>query len=336
MIIRSRAPLRISFGGGGTDVEPYPRERGGVTISVTMNKYAYATLIARDDSLVNVTSLDYDTSVRFDTGNVPKYGGDLDLVKAVIKVLGVKNGIDLFLHTDAPPGSGLGSSSAVVVGLLALFKHWLKLPMTDYHLAELAYHIEREELGIKGGRQDQYAATFGGFNLIEFRDGITIVNPLRIKEEIVNELQYRLMLCYTGKTRLSAGIIEDQTSGYISGKEDVVRALDETKALAIKMKDSLLLGHLHDFGMLLHETWCNKKKFSSLVTDPNIDALYDVALKKGTLGGKVLGAGGGGFLLLFCEFDKKHRVANALQNLGGRVMDVAFDFQGVRTWEVSG
>ena len=336
MIIRSRAPLRISFGGGGTDVSPYPEERGGVTLSATIDKYVYATLIPREDALINVTSLDYNTTVQFNASDDLKYAGNLKLVKAVIKVLNVHQGFDLFLHSDVPPGSGLGSSSALVVGLVTLFKHWLKLPLTDYQLAELAYRVEREEAGIKGGRQDQYAATFGGFNLIEFKREMTIVNPLRIKEEVLNELQYRIMLCYTGETRLSAGIIEEQSGSYARKEEAVVKALDETKTLAIRIKDELLLGRLRNFGLLLHEGWCAKKRFSPQITNSHIDSLYETALQIGCLGGKLLGAGGGGFLLLFCEFDKKHRVADSLQKLGGQIVDFVFDFQGVRTWEVNG
>jgi D-glycero-alpha-D-manno-heptose-7-phosphate kinase len=335
MIIRSKAPLRISFGGGGTDVSPYPEERGGVTLSTTIDKYAYCTLATRDDKSINVQSLDYNIAARYSTDEELQYGGKLDLVKAAIKVMKVKQGLDLFLHSDAPPGCGLGTSSTMAVTLVGVFKHWLKLPLTDYNIAELAYHIEREELGIKGGKQDQYAASFGGFNFIEFLGDKVIVNPLRIKPEILNELEYRLMLCYTGKTRLSAGIIDDQVSNYREKKEDVVRALDETKQLAIAMKNALLLGWIDEFGSLLNQAWCSKKKFSAMITDPNIDKLYETARENGAIGGKLLGAGGGGYLLLLCQFDKRHIVAEKLEQLGGKITDFAFDFNGLQTWEVS-
>ena len=260
MITRSKAPLRVSFGGGGTDVSPYPEERGGVTLSTTIDKYAYCTLATRGDDLINVQSLDYDIIASYHANEDFQYGGKLDLVKAAIKVMKVKGGLDLFLHSDVPPGSGLGTSSTVVVALVGVFKHWLKLPLTDYDIAELAYHIERKELGMQGGKQDQYAASFGGFNFIEFFGDKTIVNPLRIEREILNELEYRLMLCYTGKTRLSAGIIDDQISSYRQKKEDVVRALDETKELAISMKNALLLGQIDEFGSLLHQTWRSEER----------------------------------------------------------------------------
>ena len=333
-IIRAKAPLRIGFGGGGTDVSPYPEERGGAVLNVTIDKYAYCSLAARDDDSVNVTSLDYDLVARYPLNDKLEYDGKLDLVKAATKVMEVKNGVDLFLHSDMPPGSGLGTSSTMTVALVGALGHWLKLTFGEYDVAELAYRIERQEAAIKGGKQDQYAASFGGFNFIEFQGGTTIVNPLRIKRELVNELEYRLMLCFTGKTRLSAGIIDDQVNGYVRKKEDVVRALDETKQLAIAMKNALLLGRIDDFGSLLHQSWQSKKRFSTKMTDPYIDELYDVARQNGALGGKLLGAGGGGYLLLLCEFDKRHIVAEKLEELGGKIVDFAFEFHGLQTWEV--
>lgn len=335
MIIRSKAPLRISFGGGGTDVSPYPEEKGGAVLSTTIDKYAYCTLVERGDDSINVKSLDYDIVTKYHVNDKLKYDGKLDLVKAAIKVLEVRNGFDLFLHSDAPPGSGLGTSSALVVALVGAFKQWLKLPLTDYDIAELAYHIEREEAGIRGGKQDQYAATFGGFNFIEFLGKTTVVNPLRIKRNTLNELEYRLTLCYTGETRLSAGIIEDQVSSYIQKKDDVVLALEETKKLASNMKNALLLGKLSEFGLLLHEVWCCKKRFSAKMTEPRIDGLYEVARQSGAIGGKLLGAGGGGYLLLLCEFDKWHIVAERLEGMGGKIVNFTFDLRGMQSWEVN-
>lgn len=334
-IIRARAPLRISFGGGGTDVSPYPEERGGAVLSVTIDKYAYCSLGGRDDDSVNVTSLDYDLVTRYPLNDKLQYDGKLDLVKAATKVMRIKNGVDLFLHSDMPPGSGLGTSSTMTVALVGALKHWLRLPLSDYDIAELAYRIERQEAGIQGGRQDQYAASFGGFNFIEFLGEKTVVNPLRVKGEIINELEYRLMLCYTGKTRLSAGIIADQVRSYTEKKEDVVRALDETKALAIAMKNALLLGQVEEFGCLMNQAWQSKKRFTPRITDSHIDELYSVAGQNGAIGGKLLGAGGGGYLLLLCEFDKRHVLARKLEEHGGKVVNFAFELNGVQTWEVS-
>lgn len=334
-IIRAKAPLRIGFGGGGTDVSPYLEERGGAVLNATIDKYAYCSLAAKDDESINVTSLDYDVVASYSLKDKLEYDGKLDLVKAAVKVMEIKNGVALFLHSDMPPGSGLGTSSTVTVALVGALGHWLKLPFGDYDVAELAYRIERQEAGIKGGKQDQYAASFGGFNFIEFQGGTAIVNPLRIKNEILNELEYRLMLCYTGKTRLSAGIIADQVSRYTKKQEDIVLALDETKQLAIAMKNALLLGRLDDFGSFLHQSWQSKKRFSTKITDPYIDELYEVARQNGAIGGKLLGAGGGGYLLLLCEFNKRHILAQKLEEHGGKVVNFAFEFNGLQTWEVS-
>jgi D-glycero-alpha-D-manno-heptose-7-phosphate kinase len=335
MIVRSKAPLRISFAGGGTDVSPYPERAGGAVLNTTIDKYAYCTVSRRTDETINVHSLDYDITAKYNSKADLYYDGKLDLVKAAIRVLRTQGGYDLFLHSDAPPGSGLGASSTVTVALVGALEHCLGLPFMEYDIAETAYRIEREEAGIKGGRQDQYAAAFGGFNFIEFYKNMTVVNPLRVKPEVLSELEYRLMLCFTGKTRPSAGIIEEQVSGYVQGKHEVANALDQTKELAYRMKNALLLGRLDDFGMLLHEGWEHKKKFSTKVTDPAIDELYIEARKKGAVGGKLLGAGGGGYMLLFCEFNKKHLVAERLKQLGGQIINFAFDFRGLQTWEVN-
>ncbi|MFC2044892.1 GHMP kinase, partial [Chloroflexota bacterium] len=303
MILRSKAPLRISFGGGGTDVSPYPEEHGGAILSATICKYTYVSLISRPDDKITAQSLDYDTSVNYEANGKMTYDGQLDLVKAATKVLKIEHGCDLFLHSDAPLGSGLGSSSSLVVALVGLLREWQRLPLTPYEIAEIAYHIEREELGIKGGKQDQYAAAFGGFNFIEFLGESTIVNPLRIRDNIINELEYRMILCDSGKRRASAGIIVDQVDSYLAGTEKVVHALHKTKDLAIAMKKHLLRDEIDEFGALLNEAWLTKKQFSDKITDPYIDELYEVAMKNGAIGGKLLGAGGGGYLLFLCKLN---------------------------------
>jgi len=304
-------------------------------LNATIDKYAYCSLRVRDDNLVNITSLDYNLVAKYPVAKSHEYDGKLDLVKAALKTLNVKNGVDLFLHSDAPPGSGLGASSTITVALVGAFKRWMNLPYSNYEIAELAYRIERLEAGIKGGRQDQYAASFGGFNFIEFQGGTTIVNPLRISAEVLNELEYRLVLCYTGMTRLSAGIIDDQMSGFVQKKAEVVRALDETKALAIDMKNALLLGQIDEFGLLMHQAWENKKMFSRKITNPDIDNLYETARRNGAIGGKLLGAGGGGYLLCLCKFDRRHVLAKKLEEQGAKVVNFAFEFNGLQTWEVN-
>ena len=338
MIIRSRSPLRISFCGGGTDVSPYFEEKGGVVLSTTIDKYSYATLIPKEGRVIQVESLDFDIMAKYDVDHQLVYDGELDLVKAVINTIeGANNsGFDLFLHSDAPPGSGLGSSSTMTVTIVGLMRQWLQKPWTNYDIAQLAYHIERTVLGIKGGKQDQYAATFGGFNFIEFHSDYTIVNPLRISPVILNELEYHLLLCYTGKTRLSARIIETQVQGYVEKQAASMAALDELKQITVDMKNALLQGHLNDFGSLLHDAWVNKKQLARQITSQSIDLLYETARKHGALGGKILGAGGGGYLLVYCPFDKKHIIATELEEIGGQVVKFGFDEKGLQTWEVDG
>jgi D-glycero-alpha-D-manno-heptose-7-phosphate kinase len=336
MIIRSKAPLRISFGGGGTDVPPYPEERGGVTLNTTINKYAYATIMPSSDGQIKVTSLDYDIVAKYGVKEKLTFDGELDLVKATINAMGLTEPVHLFLHSDAPPGSGLGSSSTVCVALVQAFKHYLNSPMTHYEIAHKAYEIERIDLGISGGLQDQYAATFGGFNFTEFFGDRVIVNPLRIPYDTLNELEYRLLLCYTGATRLSANILDEQTASFVKKDKDVVDSLDFIKELAINMKNSLLRNELDDFGDMLHEGWMHKRKLASAITNPGIDNLYDIARGHGALGGKLLGAGGGGYLLLFCEFDKRHIVAERLEEAGGQLVEFGFEKAGAQSWEVPG
>jgi len=335
MIIRSKAPLRISFAGGGTDVPPYPQERGGAVLSITISQYAYASLMPTGGTGITVRSLDYDLAVKYHTPADLAYNGELDLVKAAIRRMGIlyQSGLSLFMHSDAPPGSGLGSSSTLVVALVGLFRHWLRQPLTDYRIAELAYQIERVDLGIVGGMQDQYAATFGGVNFIEFCDKAVIVNPLRVSMDRLNELEYNLLLCYTGQTRLSARIVQHQTESFIEKKQEVVQALDAQKEMAIQMKNALLQGRLDDFGDLLHQAWQTKKHLDPAITTPEIDELYEAARNQGALGGKSLGAGGGGYMLLYCPFDRKHVIAQTLEQIGGQIVDVRFDLRGLQTWE---
>ena len=341
MIARSKAPLRISFAGGGTDVSPYFEQFGGVVLSTTIDKYAYATLSTRDDATITVNSLDYDVMAKYKCDERLAYDGELDLVKAVINNMrevhgsnGLMNdrGMDLFMHSDAPPGSGLGSSSTVVVALIGVFQRWLNLPLTNYDIARLAYKAEREDLAIKGGHQDQYSATFGGFNFMEFHESSVVVNPLRIDPEYLNELEYRLLLCYTGKTRLSARILDRQIGSVEGKKKAVLDALHESKNIAVAMKNALLQGRIDDFGALLHEAWLQKRTLDSQISSPEIDELYETGRRHGAIGGKILGAGGGGYLLLCCDFRKKHIVAQKLEELGGQVVEFGFDFNGLQTW----
>jgi D-glycero-alpha-D-manno-heptose-7-phosphate kinase len=342
-ILRSKAPLRISFAGGGTDVSPYPEEKGGAVLNCTIDRFAYATLETVPDgaSGMSVESLDYNVTANYEKPADLVYDGELDLVKAALRVLRppsnngeARDSLRLFLHSDAPPGTGLGSSSTMCVALVGAFQRYLKEPWTAYEVAELAYRIEREELGVKGGRQDMYAAAFGGFNFMEFTPRGAIVNPLKIPPEVTNELAYRLLLCYTGTSHYSNDIIERQQASYRERRGDTVEALDATKQLAIDMKNELLRGNLDEMGRLLDEGWSFKKRFTEGISNDRIDAFYDRARAAGALGGKLVGAGGGGYILFFCDFARRAQVARAVQQMGGRAEDFALEPAGLQTWSV--
>jgi D-glycero-alpha-D-manno-heptose-7-phosphate kinase len=333
---RARAPLRLSFCGGGTDVSPYPEEHGGLVLSATINQYAYASLRPRRDSRMALASLDYDMTVKYDHPRRLSFDGQLDLLKAAIKALAVRRGLDLWVHVDAPPGSGLGSSSTLMVALIGVLSAWLRQPRSPYEIAELAYRVERMDLGLAGGRQDQYSASFGGFNFIEFHRDASVVNPLRVPPEVVRELEYRLLLCYVGQTRQSAHIIERQTANYRAGRTPTITALHRLKRQTTEMKKALLLGDVDAMGELLHEAWLTKKRLEAGISNPRVDQLYRLARKEGAIGGKMPGAGGGGYFLLLTRFDRKHRVAAALERRGVQAVPFQFEPQGLGTWSARG
>lgn len=331
--IRARAPLRISFAGGGTDVPPFPATEGGCVLSATIDRYAHGSLVPRADRMVTIESVDFKTTTEMTLDSEILCDGSLDLIKAAVRRFGRDgtNGYDLVLRSSAPPGSGLGSSSTMMVALTGLLAGHYGVSMDLYQTAHLAWAIEREDLGIAGGMQDMYAATFGGLNFIEFTDRV-IVNPLRIRDEIAFELELSLLLCFTGITRDSARVIEDQTRRATTGADETLAGLRAQKELAVAMKAALLTGELNDFGVLLGEAWNQKKRMSPYISNDHIDELYELALSKGALGGKITGAGGGGYILLFCDFTRKHRVIEALEFAGAEVTEFAFDSKGLTTW----
>jgi len=330
MVFRSIAPLRISFAGGGTDIYEYFTEYGGAVINSTINWYAHSHITPVDGPL-RAVSLDYGIDEKIEHFG---YDGKNNLLKATINIMSKEKqsgGAEFFMHTDAPPGSGLGSSSAVVVSLIGVINAWLGRTMDPYEMAELAYEIERKELGIKGGFQDQFSSVFGGFNFIEFmRDGKVIVNPLRINKDSIKELECHLSLCFIGSTRLSGGIIERQVSDFKKGKN--TDALHEQKRLALEMKNALVKGNFDDFGNLLHIAWESKKHMASGITNPQIDKLYEAARQNGAIGGKILGAGGGGYILLYSDFRRKHEVDRAMRDLGAEAKAFSFTKEGLSVW----
>lgn len=328
--------MRISLAGGGTDVPPFPEMEGGCVLSTTINRYAWGTLRPRDDEQIHITSLDFGVSQSYGSHRELSFDGQLDLAKAAIKQVSGEDGLgfDLFLHSDAPPGSGLGSSSAMIVALVGLLKEFRHLPMTDYEVADLACTIERHDLGIHGGLQDQYAAAFGGFNFIEFLADRVIVNSLKVSADILNELEYNLLLCHTGGVRLSAHIIEDQVARYERREADSIDALRQLKALTIEMKNAILNRRLDLLGEMLDLEWHHKKRMSSRISNSHLDELYELARSHGALGGKITGAGGGGYMLLYCPFERKHEIREAMRAAGCGVQEVALEPLGLQTWRV--
>ena len=336
MMIRAKAPLRLGFAGGGTDVPPFPEFEGGCVLSATINMYSFGTLRPLEDDSIHLRSADLGLALEFAHGVPLTYDGHLDLAKAAIRKLGGESGggFDMFLHTDAPPGSGLGSSSSLMVTVMGLLKEWRRLALGDYELAQMAYTLERQELAIPGGMQDQYAAAFGGWNFIEFGVNQVTVNPLRLPQEVLNELEHNLVLCYSGGTRPDVGIVDDQVERYRRGERLSLHSLRRQKSLAIEMKNLLLSHKLNEFGGLLHEAWEIKKGMSPHITNPRIDNLYQAARKAGALGGKLNGAGGGGYMMFYCDFERRLEVEHALMSRGCAIRDFAFENRGLQTWRV--
>ena len=338
-VIRARAPLRLNLGGAGTDLLPYAEEHGGLVLSATIKRYAHATLRLNEEGSVQVRSLDDDAVLSLGLDDPLIYDGRFDLVKACLRRLRVgaegRHGLEMYLQTDAPPGSGLGASSAVVVATIGALATWRRLRLTDYEIAALAYELERTDVGIPGGMQDHYATAFGGFNLTEFdgrRD--VVVTPLRVEVAMASELEYNSLLVFTGASRLSSRIIESQVSGTRQGDPQVLAAFEEMKALALAAKKALLRGQVMELGRVLHEQWVAKKRTSPGVATARADALYDAARQAGAIGGLFTGAGGGGFMLLVCPFERRPSVSGTLRRLGCHVSNVEFEPAGLQSWVV--
>lgn len=337
MEIYSRAPLRLSFAGGGTDMEPYLSTCGGLVLSATINKYVYTKLRPHAKPWVTVKSLDYGVTTRFAVDAPLHYDGKLDLVKAVLQRvagLAMQQGGELILRSDVLPGTGLGASSAMAVALGMLFKRWLGQPFVAKELAELAYGAERLDLCSQGGKQDHYAAAYGGMNLIEFSQAATTVQPLPVAPAILQRLQHNLLLCYTGATRLSTTIIAAQMEKVARQEVEVLHAMGELKNLTRTLTTLLLKGRLDDFGALLHDAWLYKQKLASAISNPYLDELYATARQHGALGGKIAGAGGGGYLFFYCPAARKPVVAAHLARLGAQVEAFTFVTQGAHAWTV--
>ena len=341
MKIRARAPLRLGISGGGTDVSPYCDIYGGAVLNATIDRYAYAMISPNEGDEVCFVAGDLQESVRLPVSREYELDGKFSLHKAAYNEI-VRNYNDnqpismtLTTYCDAPVGSGLGSSSTLVVAIVKAFMELLNLPIDDYMLARLAFKIEREDCGFQGGRQDQYAATFGGFNFMEFYDDHrAVINPLRIKNWILCELEASLVLFYTGVSRESARIISTQSKNVKSGKEGAVEAMHALKSEAIQMKESLLKGDFDGVVDSMKCGWENKKRSASTVSNPHINEIYESACEAGARAGKVSGAGGGGFMMFYVNPSERMSVINALGKYEGQISNCHFTKHGAQSWRL--
>jgi D-glycero-alpha-D-manno-heptose-7-phosphate kinase len=342
MIYRSKAPLRLGLAGGGTDVSPYSDLYGGAVLNATIDQYAYCTIEETTSGSIIINAADLNLKKKYQSLRSLPIDGSLDLHKGVynriMKEFRISKPLSFRLTTwcDAPPGSGLGSSSTMVVAILKAFSEWLNLPLGDYDMAHLACRIERADLGLRGGKQDQYAATFGGFNFIEFyRDDRVIVNPLRIKRETADELEVSMVLFYTGASRSSDRIIKEQQANTRKGEKMPLEATHRIKRNSYIMKDHLLKGDIIKFAKELGKEWENKKKMASAITNQNIEKIYRAAMKAGAYGGKVSGAGGGGFMFFTIDPMKRLDLIKALKRFNGRVLNFHFSENGCQGWKIN-
>jgi D-glycero-alpha-D-manno-heptose-7-phosphate kinase len=337
-MIRSKAPLRLGLAGGGTDVSPFSDEYGGTILNATISMYAYATIVPRDDNIIILNSIDKNEHYTFKSTTILPIDGELDLVKGIYNrvvkdFVKIPLSFELTTYVDAPPGSGLGTSSTLVVAILGAFAEWLGLPLGEYDLAHLAYEIERIDLGMAGGKQDQYAATFGGVNFMEFsKNDKVIVNPLRIHEKYLDELSHNLILYHTETSRLSSIIIEQQSKNVTNRNEKTIEAMHKLKEQAVMMKEALLKGELGKIGEILDFGWQFKKNMAAGITNPFIDDIYSTAIQHGATGGKISGAGGGGFMFFYCPGTTRSVVIEALKKFGGQTKRYEFTSKGLSTW----
>ena len=340
MIYRSKAPLRLGLAGGGSDVSPFSDLYGGAILNATISMYAYATIKPRNDNKIILNSIDNNASFELESTYKLPVNGEFDLAKGIYNRIVsefTKKPLSFELTTsvDAPPGSGLGTSSTLVVTILGAFSEWLNLPLGEYDLAHLAYEIERVDLAMAGGKQDQYAATFGGVNFMEFyKDDKVIVNPLRIKPTYLHELSHNLVLYYTETSRLSSSIIEAQTKNVISKNKTSIEATHKLKQQAIMMKEALLKGELNRIGEILDFGWHNKKLMANNISNPLIDEIYQAAIDNGASGGKISGAGGGGFMIFYCPNNTRPKVIKALNKFGGTAKRYEFTDHGLTSWTI--
>lgn len=340
MIIRSKAPLRIGLAGGGTDVSPYSDIYGGCILNATTSLYAYTDIIPNNSNTIRFFLQDKSEKYEYKSEMSLPINGEIDLIKAIynriIKEFNLEAlSFDLHTYVDAPPGSGLGTSSTLVVSIIGAFTEWLSLPLGEYDIANLAYSIEREDLKLEGGKQDQYAATFGGFNFMEFySDNKVIVNPLRVKSRTLNELSRNIVLYYTETSRQSSDIIKMQQENVKNKNSKSLEAMHKIKEQAILMKEALLRNDLDEIGRILNIGWEYKKNMAKGISTKLFEDVYNSAINAGAIGGKISGAGGGGYIFFYCPENTRYNVIQALSKFGGKVRRFEFTKSGLETWKI--
>ena len=327
-----RSPVRISFAGGGTDLPAYYEQFGGAVLSAAINKYFYTILGKRTDGRIQIISSDLRVFNTWqDVANMKIEGSGLEIPLAVLKDLGCDCSVDLFLASEIPPGTGLGSSASVCVNILKTMTTYFNQPISKYALAERAFHVARNVLGRHIGKQDEYAAAFGGLNIINFEPkGTVVVTPVNVDSGFLQELQNNLLLFFVGSAHNSWTILEEQEKSTRSHKGQALDALHEVRSLVDRMRVAIEGSDLNEVGLLMDEAWAAKKRISSKISSERIDRLYDIAKQSGALGGKITGAGGGGFLLFCCDPARQDSVRAALASEGVKEMAFGFDFQGAQ------
>lgn len=341
ILVRARAPLRLGLAGGGTDVSPYCDQFGGCVLNATIDRYAYAMIRALREPVVQFHATDQIRSCEYPLTERFELDGNLDLHKAVYNeiICSYNNGqpvpIQLSTFCDAPAGSGLGASSTLVVSMIMAFAEFFNLPLDDYAIAQMAFKIERIHCSLKGGRQDQYSATFGGFNFMEFfAEERAVITPLRVKNWIICELEASLVLFYTGVSRESAKIIADQSRNMRNGQVNTLESFHAIKRESIQMKDFLLKGDFDGIVQSMLIGWEQKKLSADTVSNAQIDEIYNAAISAGARAGKISGAGGGGFLMFFVPPDRRMDVIRTLNNYPGQVSNVHFTKNGAQAWKI--
>jgi D-glycero-alpha-D-manno-heptose-7-phosphate kinase len=331
--------LRIGLAGGGTDVAPYCDLYGGCVLSATIDRYATTTITPRNDGMVSFVASDLGREETLEAKTKLPTEEGLRLHRGVYnritELMGKPLSFTMTTSCDAPMGSGLGSSSTIVVSMLAAMAEWLDLPWGEYDIAHLAYETERVDLALQGGKQDQYAAAFGGINFTEFAaDNRVIVNPLRLKESVRCEFESRMLIYFTGISRESASIIKQQSDNARGGNVRSLDALHALKADAYEFKKALLTGHFNDIANILNRSWESKKRTATGIANPVIDLAWHTAMQAGARAGKVSGAGGGGFMFFLCDPERRPTVLRALESLGGRASPIHFTSSGAHSWNL--